>query len=188
MIQTVNPPSGGGLQYQQIANTTSTGGGGVRQNITGCVIGATYTISGWMRGNSGLYSTCRVKVSPTASTDWATAIDLNPPQAYTGDTWTRFSGTVVATGTSMTLWLDGQTSGTAENKAECFDSITVSCELTSVPPSITQQPSNQSVAPGGSASFTSPGLRQRAFRLPMAEEQRQPRERRPLLRRDHPDA
>ena len=54
----------------------------------------------------------------------------------------------------MTLWLDGQTGGTAENKAECFDSITVSCEITSVPPTITQQPSSQSVAPGGSASFT----------------------------------
>ena len=27
----------------------------------------------------------------------------------------------------MTLWLDGQTGGTGENKAECFDSITVTC-------------------------------------------------------------
>ncbi|MEI8044140.1 MAG: carbohydrate binding domain-containing protein, partial [Verrucomicrobiota bacterium] len=153
-IQAANPPAGGGLQYQQIANTTSTGGGGVRQNITGCAIGTTYTISGWMRGNSGLYSTCTVKVSPSNSTNWATAIDLNPPQTHTGNTWTPFSGTVVAAGTNMTLWLDGQTGGTGENNAECFDSITVTCEGAPVPPVITQHPSNQSVAAGGTASFT----------------------------------
>ena len=38
-----------------------------------------------------------------------------------------FSGTVVATGTSMTIWLDGQTTGTSLNKAQCFDGVTVSC-------------------------------------------------------------
>ena len=125
-IQTASPPSGGGTQYQQIANTSSTGGGGVRQNVTGCVIGATYTVAGWMRGNSAS-ATCTVKVSPTSSTTWSTAINLNPTQTYSGSTWTAFSGTVVATGTNMTLWLDGQTGGTGLNKAECFDAITVSC-------------------------------------------------------------
>ncbi len=153
-IQIASPPSGAGTNYQQIANSSSTGGGGVRQNITGCVIGATYTISGWMRGNSGLYSTCTVKVSPTASTSWATATNLTPAATYTGSSWTPFSGAVVATGTNMTLWLDGQTGGTSEFNAECFDAITIGCELTSIPPSITQQPSNQSVAAGGSANFT----------------------------------
>ncbi len=126
-IQTNSPPTGGGTQYQQIANTSGTGGGGVRQDITGCVIGATYQISGWMRGNSVAYSTCTVKCSPTASTDWSTAADLNPPQTFTGNYWTNFSGTVVATGPSMTLWLDGQTGGTGQNKAECFDAVTVTC-------------------------------------------------------------
>jgi hypothetical protein len=154
IIQTAGPPTGGGLQYQQIANTNTAGGGGVRQNITGCVIGATYTISGWMRGNSGQYSTCQVKVSPTASTDWGSAVDLSPAASYTGDTWTWFSGSVVAAGTNMTLWLDGQTTGTAQFKAECFDSITVSCDMTAVAPSITQQPSNRSVAEGASTNFT----------------------------------
>ena len=125
-IQTASPPSGGGVQYQQIANTSSTGGGGVRQNITGCVIGATYTIAGWMRGNSAS-AICTVKVSPTASTSWATAINLSPAATFTGSTWTNFSGTVVATSTNMTLWLDGQTGGTGQNKAECFDCITVTC-------------------------------------------------------------
>jgi len=125
-IQTASPPPGGGTQYQQIANTNSTAGG-VRQDITGCVVGATYQISGWMRGNSGLYSTCTVKVSPTASTSWSTAIDLSPPQTFTGNYWTNFSGTVVATGPSITLWLDGQTTGTAQFKAECFDAVAVTC-------------------------------------------------------------
>ncbi len=131
--QTSAPPSGAGVQYQQIANTSGTGGGGVRQDITGCVVGATYQISGWMRGNSVAYSTCTVKVSPSASSNWSTAIDLNPPQTFTGNYWTNFSGTVVATGTSMTLWLDGQTGGTGQNKAECFDGVTVTC-LAAPPP------------------------------------------------------
>ncbi len=123
-IQTSTPAEG--LQYQQIANTSSTGGGGVRQDVTGCVVGATYTISGWMRGNSAL-ATCTVKCSPTTSTVWSTAVDLNPPQSYSGSSWTPFSGTVVATSTSMTIWLDGQTGSTGQNKAECFDGVTVSC-------------------------------------------------------------
>jgi hypothetical protein len=85
-----------------------------------------------MRGNSAS-TTCRVKASPTASTNWATAIDLSPPQTCSTNDWVPFSGTVVATGTSMTLWLDGQTGGTGLNKAECFDAVTITC-LAAPPP------------------------------------------------------
>jgi hypothetical protein len=131
-LQTASPPAGAGAQYQQIANTSSTGGGGVRQDVTGCIIGATYTVSGWMRGNSA-NAVCTVKVSPSASTSWATAVDLNPPQTYAGNTWVPFSGTVKATGPSMTLWLDGQTTGTGLNKAQCFDAVTVTCSQMPVP-------------------------------------------------------
>jgi hypothetical protein len=70
-------------------------------------------------------------------TDWNTAIDLNPPQTFTGDYWTNFSGTVVATGPSMTLWLDGQTGSTGLNKAQCFDAVTVTC-LGAPPPADSQ--------------------------------------------------
>jgi hypothetical protein len=133
-IQTASPPSGAGTQYQQIQLSPGTGGAGVRQDITGCAIGATYQISGWMRGNSTAFSTCTVKVSPSASTNWSTAVDLNPPQSVTGSTWTNFSGTVVATSTGMTLWLDGQTlPGATANKAACFDAVTVTC-LAAPPP------------------------------------------------------
>jgi hypothetical protein len=125
-IQTAAPPPGGGSQYQQIANTNSTGGGGVRQDVGGTAIGATYVVAGWYRGNS-LQATCRVKVSPTASTNFSTAIDLNPPQVVSTNNWVAFSGTVVATGTNMTIWLDGQTGGTLQFKAECFDAVTVTC-------------------------------------------------------------
>jgi hypothetical protein len=145
-IQTASPPSGGGSQYQQIANTSSaTSGGGVRQNVTGCVIGATYQVSGWMRGNSGS-ATNRVKVSPSASTNWATAVDLNPPQTCNTNIWVAFSGTVVAAGTNMTVWLDGQTGGTGLNKAECFDSVAVLCLGAPVAPhfeSVTWMPQSQ---------------------------------------------
>ena len=153
-IQTASPPSGGGSQYQQIANTSSSGGGGVRQHLTGCTIGATYAISGWMRGNSD-NATCRVKVSPTASTDWSTAIDLNPPQSCTGSTWTPFNGTVVATGSSMTIWLDGQTGSTGLNKAACFDAVSVTClSLPTLPPIITQQPRPATNCAGTTATFS----------------------------------
>jgi len=145
-IQTASPPPAGGLRYQQIANSSSTGGAGVRQDITGCVVGGTYTVSGWMRGNSTANATCTVKVSPAASTNWSTAIHLNPPQTYAGPTWTQFSGTVVATGTSMTIWLDGQTGGIGQFKAQCFDAVSVACTAIPAPfrfESVTWLPPNQ---------------------------------------------
>jgi hypothetical protein len=129
-IQTASPQPGTGIQYQEIANSSSTGGAGVRQDVTGCTIGATYTVSGWMRGNSTANATCRVLVSPTASTNWSTAILL---ATYSGPSWTPFSSTVKATGTAMTIWLDGQTGGTGQFKAQCFDAITVACTMMPAP-------------------------------------------------------
>jgi hypothetical protein len=127
-IQTASPAEG--LQYQQIQayNSTWSASAGVRQNVTGCVIGATYQISGWYRSNSGS-GRARVRVSPTASTDWNTAVDLNPAAEYgiAGTVWTNFSGTVVATGTSMTIWLDGRTTAGTSAKVGCFDGVTVTC-------------------------------------------------------------
>ena len=151
-IQTASPPAGAGERYQQIANTSSTGGGGVRQDVTGCIPGVTYTISGWMRTNSA-NATATVRVSPTASTNWSTAVDLTPPQSTTSTTWVRFSGTVVATGTSMTLWLDGRTGGTGLNKAVCFDDIRVTCSGPAAP-TILQQPLAQNVCAGRNATFS----------------------------------
>ncbi|HPY29052.1 MAG TPA: SBBP repeat-containing protein [Verrucomicrobiota bacterium] len=132
-LQTAAPPAGAGQRYQQIQVTNSLGGGaGVRQTVTGCAIGATYVVAGWMRGNS-IKATCTVKVSPDASTDWTTAIHLNPPQTYAGADWTRFSGTVVATGTNMTLWLDAETTVPGPAKAACFDGVTVTCLVPPAP-------------------------------------------------------
>ena len=54
----------------------------------------------------------------------------------------------------MTLWLDGQTGGTGLDKAECFDSVTVTCVPVFPPPSITQQPSAQNLCAGGTATFS----------------------------------
>jgi hypothetical protein len=145
-MQTASPPTGGGLQYQQIGTTNppAGGGAGVLQVISGCTPGATYIVSGWMRGNSTRI-TCTVKVSPNGSTNWATAVDLNPPQSYAGSTWTAFNGTVVAAGTNMTLWLDGEEKVAGYFKAVCFDAVTVSCPY--VPPfrfeSVAAPPPNQ---------------------------------------------
>jgi hypothetical protein len=126
-IQTVSPPEG--LQYQQIQayNAAHTASAGVRQNVTGCVVGATYQIAGWYRSNSD-FGRARVRVSPSASTDWSTAVDLNPVADYGSTTvWSTFSGTVVATGTNLTLWLDGRTISGTSGKVGCFDSVTVTC-------------------------------------------------------------
>ena len=131
-IQTASPPTTTSYRYQRIANTSSTGGGGVRQTITGCTIGASYIVSGWMRCNSAS-ATCTVKVSPNGSTDWNTAIHLDPPQTYSGSTWVPFSGTVMAQAPNMTIWLDGQTGGTGLNKAADFDAVTVSCPVVPMP-------------------------------------------------------
>jgi hypothetical protein len=81
-------------------------------------------------------------------------MDLNPAQTTTSASWVSFSGTVTATGTSMTLWLDGHTGGSGLNKTACFDLITVSGCNNPSGPTITQQPGAQNVCPGGTASFT----------------------------------
>jgi len=151
-IQTGSPPAGAGAQYQQIVNTSATGGGGVRQNVGDTIADVEYTISGWMRTNSGS-ATATVKCSPTASTNWATAVNLSPAQTTTSSTWVAFSGTVTATGTSMTIWLDGHTGGTGLNKAVCFDDIQVTC-WPPEGPTITQQPSAQNICSGATATFS----------------------------------
>jgi hypothetical protein len=160
-VQTVSPPEG--LRYQQIQayNAAHTASAGVRQNITGCVVGATYQIAGWFRSNSN-NGRARVRVSPTASTDWITAIDLNPVADYgVGVTWATFSGTVVATGTNMMLWLDGRTIASTSGNVGCFDGVTVACLGPTAPlrfDSVTFPTPNQvglvlSGPPGGSVTI-----------------------------------
>ncbi len=153
-VQNAAPvPDGSYYQQIQAYNAAHTASAGVRQNITGCIVGATYQIAGWYRSNSD-FGRARVRVSPTASTDWNTAVDLNPVADYgSSSSWTTFAGTVVATGTNMTLWLDGRTINGTSGKVGCFDFITIGCTLTAVPPGITQQPSPRSVGVGGNASF-----------------------------------
>jgi hypothetical protein len=126
--QTAGAPQG--LYYQQVQLTSTTGGAGIRQNINGTTPGATYQISGWMRGNSAA-AYYQVKVSPSASTNWSTAVNLSPAQSGNGNTWVPFSGTIVATGTNMTLWLDGAV--TTASKAVAFDAVTVTCLSMPVP-------------------------------------------------------
>ncbi len=125
-----------GTQYQQIQayNAAFTASAGVRQTVTGCVPGATYQIAGWYRSNSD-NGRARVRVSPTASANWNTAVDLNPVADYGVSTnWATFSGTVVATGTNMTLWLDGRTIAGPSAKVGCFDAVTVTCLGPMAPP------------------------------------------------------
>ncbi len=134
-IETASAPEGTHYQRIQAYNAAHTASAGVRQNVTGCTIGATYQIAGWFKSNSG-NGKARVRVSPSASTDWNTAINLTPAQEVAGTNWTAFSGTVVATGTSMTLWLDGRTTAGTSGKVGDFDSVTVTCAGLPVPPHI----------------------------------------------------
>lgn len=126
-IQTASSPEGSQYQQIQAYNVAHTASAGVRQDITGCTVGATYQIAGWYRSNSDS-GRARVRVSPNASADWNTALDLNPVAEYGSTTvWATFSGTVVATGPSMTLWLDGRTITGTSAKVGCFDAVTVTC-------------------------------------------------------------
>jgi len=131
-IQTFEPPEGSHWQQIQAYNAANTASAGVRQDVTGCTIGATYRVAGWYKSNSA-NGRARVRLSPSASTSWSTAIDLSPAQEVNGSTWTAFSGTVVAMGPSMTIWLDGQTTGGTSAKVGCFDAVTVTCEGLPVP-------------------------------------------------------
>jgi hypothetical protein len=119
--QTASPPSGGGTYYQQTQVTTANKYAGVRQTVTGCTIGATYTIAGYYRTNS-TSATVSVRVDPAGGT-------TRPSTALcstTNNAFTAFSGNVVATGTSMTIFLDAAI--TTVSKAGCFDAITVTAQ------------------------------------------------------------
>jgi hypothetical protein len=53
----------------------------------------------------------------------------------------------------MTIWLDGQTGGTAQNKAECFDSVTVTCVGESGRPTLEAQQQGNDLVLRWPASF-----------------------------------
>ncbi len=151
-IQNASPAEG--LQYQQIQTSyVASGGAGVYQVVTGCVSGATYTVSGRMRTNSA-NGRATVRCAPNGSTSYGSAIDLTPAATTTSSTWVAFSGTVTATASSMTIFLDGQThvSGSTA-KAAAFDGLTLTGCATPAAPTITQQPASQSVCPNGTVTF-----------------------------------
>ncbi len=153
-IQTASPAQG--LAYQQIQTSyVASGGAGVYQVVSGCVNGATYQIQGSYRTNSA-NGRATVRCSPNGGTTYSSATDLSPAATTTSSTWSTFSGTVTATAPTMTLFLDCQThvSGSTA-KAAAFDGLTITmlgCTPT-VAPTITQQPSAQSVCPGSTATF-----------------------------------
>jgi len=145
-------PTGGGDQFQQIQTSyVASGGAGVYQVLTGCTSGDNYTISGWMRTNSA-YGRATVKCAAAGSTTYGDAIDLDPAASTTSSSWVVFSGTVEATGTSITIFLDAQTHvSTTSKKTGCFDSVIVSGPDA---PIVTGQPSAQDVCSGATAQFT----------------------------------
>ncbi len=152
-VQTASPPEG--LQYQQIQTSyVASGGAGVYQVVAGCTSGATYRIQGSFRTNSAS-GRATVKCAPNGSTSYSDAIELTPAASTTSSSWSTFSGTVTATASSITLFLDCQTHlvVAGDGKAAAFDNITVTC-VAPTGPIITQHPSAQSVCPGGTAVFS----------------------------------
>jgi hypothetical protein len=154
-VQLAAPPEG--LQYQQIQSSyVATGGAGVYQVVTGCTSGASYRIQGSFRTNS-TSGRATVKVAANGSTSYTSAVDLTPAASTTSSTWSTFDGTVTATASSITVFLDGQThvSVTGDGKAVAFDNITVTCVSGgSSAPTITQHPGAQSLCANGTATFT----------------------------------
>lgn len=119
--QTASPPPGGGTYYQQTQVTTANKWAGVRQTVTGCVVGQVYTIAGYYRTNS-TSATVSVRVDPAGGT-------TRPSTALcstTNNSFTAFSGNVTATGTSMTIFLDAAV--TTVNKAGCFDAVSITAQ------------------------------------------------------------
>ena len=75
--------------------------------------------------------TTRVRVTPGGSTTYSSAIDLSPAASINGvafgtASYKNFSGTVVATATSMTLFLDG-TTPYSKSHVSAFDCMSVTC-------------------------------------------------------------
>ena len=103
--------------------------GGVYQTITGLVDGATYTISGSYRTNTtNTYATVSVIVDTNGGTDRDSAEVTLASKSGGGVNFTTFSDDVTATGTSMTIFLDMETSdASAYGKAGCFDDLEVVC-------------------------------------------------------------
>ncbi len=152
-VQNASPPEG--LQYQQIQSSyVASGGAGVYQVVTGCTNGATYRIQGSFRTNSAS-GRATVKCAPNGSTSYSNAIDLTPAASTTSSTWATFDGTVTATASSITIFLDCQThvAVTGDGKAAAFDNLRVTC-VTAPGPAITQHPGTQSVCSGGTATFS----------------------------------
>jgi len=144
-----------GIMCQQIQTSyVASGGAGVYQVMTGCMSGATYNISGWMKTDS---THCRatVKCAPGGGTSYSSAIDLIPSATTTSTSWVQFGGDVLATGPTMTLFLDSQTyvSGSADQAAR-FDGLTIECGSSCAEPTITQHPSDIEVDPGWDTQFS----------------------------------
>lgn len=147
-IQTAIPPQGTQWQQTQVYNASSYGG--IYRNVTGLINGAVYTIAGTYKVNS-VSATASVRYNLTGNTDRANSTAL---VSTISTNWSTFSGTVTASGGTISLFLD-QLNGTSSNKAAGFDNITmvvVSCP--DAPPTITQHPAAQNVCTGANATFS----------------------------------
>jgi hypothetical protein len=147
-IQTASPQEGTQWQQTQVYSVSSYGG--IRQNITGLTSGAVYTITGTYRTNS-ISATASVRYNLSGNTDRANSTVL---VSKNSTSWGTFSADVTASGSTLSLFLD-HLNGTSANKASAFDNIVIT--MTDCPdttPTITQQPSNQTVPADGTANFT----------------------------------
>lgn len=147
-IQSSTPPEGSQWQQTQVYNVDSFGG--IYRTVTGLSNGAVYTIAGSYKSNS-VSSTASVRYNLSGDASRANSTAL---ASTTSTNWETFSGSITATGGTISLFLD-HLNGGASNKAAGFDNITialVSCPGTG--PTITQQPSAQNVCPGANASFS----------------------------------
>lgn len=142
--------------YEQL--TTMNTAGGVLQTVTGLTNGATYTISGWRKSVHADVAVS-VKVDTNGGTDYNSAEITVASGATAAGTWTSFSQTITATGTSMTIFLDSsQSGGTKSGHVGAFDCLSLTgpnCTPPSPPVSASANPAT--VSPGGTSTLTAVG-------------------------------
>jgi hypothetical protein len=143
----------GGSHAQRIRvwNTNSalaSASGGVYQRVP-VTPGYTYTISTWIYALD-TSSACYVGADPYGGTDPNS--DVVWSSVYASPSWAKKSVTSTAQADYLTVFLKVVSVGTDKHNGY-FDDATPTCTVTNLPPSITQQPANQTAAAGNPASF-----------------------------------
>jgi hypothetical protein len=140
----------GGAHAQRLRVSGGTNGssGGVYQRVP-VVVGQPFTASIWTYAGDSA-TACYLGVDPTGGTDPASGVTWST--ANTSAAWMQKTVTGTATAGYITVYLKVASSDTTKRNGYFDDAIPDGCGNN--PPGITEQPANEGVVVGGTASFT----------------------------------